>query len=157
MADEYHLVPPTSSLAGEDGVLLSGSSLELPNDLPFRRQILQLRYLGYEVPEIAELLSSSIGTVQYQLNAAISASSNSERLTVVREAEICKLEELEAAFMPHALAANDRSAKVVLDIMDRRSKLLGVDKALPTSGGNLTLIQILSQLPQINEGAVIDA
>lgn len=126
--------------------------------LPLRRKVLSLRYMGYESAEIAQILNVSEGSVQHHLNAAVRNSSDAERVNFVREAEISKLEEIEEAFIPAALGqiSNDEgpippspaAAKVVLDVMDRRSKLLGIDKAQPQiSTTNLTLIQILSQIP----------
>jgi hypothetical protein len=162
MGVEHHSHPSPASRDEDDkhahdALVVHGvSSLELPAGLPFRKKVLQLRFLGYSVPEISEILGSSESSVQYHLNAAISSSSSSERLTLVREAEIIKLEELENAFYPHALSANDKAAKVVLDVMDRRSKLLGIDKAVPQTGGNLTLIQILSQMPDADGMRVIN-
>lgn len=133
-------------------------ALSISEAVPFRRKVLSLRYMGYEVEEISQILGVSAGSVQSHLNAAIRNSSDSERISFVREAEISKLEELEEAFMPAALGKvvtdegpvppQASAAKVVLDVMDRRSKLLGVDKAQPQiSQTNLTLIQILSQIP----------
>jgi hypothetical protein len=134
-------------------------SLVIPPGLPQRRKILSLRYMGYESEEISQILGISVGSVQAQLNAAITASSDKERMNVVREAEMSKLEEIEEAFFPAAtgeahdgegnpIPAQASAAKVVLDVMDRRAKLLGIDKAQPPQNNtHLTLIQILSQLP----------
>lgn len=133
-------------------------SVAIAADLPQRRKVLSLRYMGYENEEIASILGISEGSVQYHIKAAVTSSSDRERINFVREAEITKLEQLEEAFMPAALGelsdengpipAQASAAKVILDVMDRRSKLLGVDKAQPQiSTTNLTLIQILSQIP----------
>jgi hypothetical protein len=118
-----------------------------------------MRYMGYEVEEISQVLGLSVGAIQSHVNAAVAASADKERVTIVREAEMSKLEQLEEAFIPAAVGeATDHeglpippqasAAKVVLDVMDRRAKLMGIDKAQPqTSIGSLTLIQILSQIP----------
>ena len=134
-------------------------SLSIPLSMPTRRKVLSMRYMGYESEEISQVLGLSVKTVQSHINAAVSASANTERVTLVREAEMSKLEQIEEAFIPAAIGeATDieglpippqaSAAKVVLDVMDRRAKLMGIDKVQPqTSIGNLTLIQILSQLP----------
>lgn len=118
-----------------------------------------MRYMGYEVEDISSILGVPVGTVRNHLNAAVAASADKERINIVREAEITKLEELEEAFSPAALGQafdpdgnpvppQASAAKVVLDVMDRRAKLMGIDKALPqASVTNMTLIQILSQIP----------
>lgn len=118
-----------------------------------------MRYMGYEVEEIALILGIPEGSVRHHINAAVAASADKERVNIVREAEMTKLEQIEEAFTPHALggvvneegevsAPQASAAKVVLDVMDRRAKLMGIDKAQPAiQAGNLTLIQILSQLP----------
>lgn len=134
------------------------SSLSIPASMPTRRKVLSLRYMGYESHEIADALGISEGTVQHHINAAVTASADKERVNIVREAEMTKLEQLEEAFTPLALGEASTedgpippqasAAKVVLDVMDRRAKLMGIDKAQPPqTTNNLTLIQILSQLP----------
>ena len=142
-----------------DGAGRITTCISIEDRLPQRRKVLSLRYMGYEVEEIAQILSISSGTVQAHINAAIAASADKERVNLVREAEMSKLEQLEDAFFPYAageahdpeggtIAPQASAAKVVLDVMDRRAKLMGIDKALPqASVTNMTLIQILSQIP----------
>ena len=143
-------------MPGMDG---ANPSFTIPSTLSQRRKVLSLRYMGYGSDEISQILGISVGSVSAHLNAAVSASADVNRINTVREAEMSKLEEIEEAFFPAAtgeahdgegnlIPAQASAAKVVLDVMDRRAKLLGIDKAQPQqSTTNLTLIQILSQLP----------
>ena len=52
----------------------------------------------------------------------------SERLERARERDIARVEELVAVYYQKALEGDARAAKVVLDLLQHRAMLLGLDK-----------------------------
>lgn len=125
-----------------------------------RQKVLTLRYMGYSFADISEICGISESQVKYHVDQAILASVDQDRIAVLREAEMGKLEALEEAYMPFALGGaetNDGetalpdhdSAKMVLSVMDRRSKLLGVDKSQPLQVVHThSLVGILAKMAQ---------
>ena len=126
------------------------------------RKILSLRYRGYDHEDIAHLLDISQDRVQRCLERAAAFSADEERITVVREAELAKLEEMEDAIFKFATRVStdpDTGEEVltretiaaqaqVLKLMERRSNILGSDRAKDQTQHThgLTLVQILADM-----------
>lgn len=126
------------------------------------RKILSLRYRGYDHEDIAHMLDVSQDRVERCLARAAASAADGERITVVREAEIAKLEEMESRIYDFAvrttidpetgeeylsketLAAQNQ----VLKLMERRASIMGSDlkKDAPAGGSGLTLVQILADM-----------
>lgn len=129
-------------------------------DYSFNQKCLYLRRSGYNNSEIAGMLDVSKEKVKSVIDRAIKSSLDEQRISVIREEEIGKLDQLEAAFMPLAVGIDTEegqlppdkdSADVVLKVMDRRMKLLGTEKK-PDQNINLnqlTLVQVLSDMPKV--------
>jgi transcriptional regulator with XRE-family HTH domain len=95
-----------------------------------RRQVATLRLAHYTQAEIAERLDVSVGTVNSDLQA-IRQEWTERRMTDYGDwlsEELAKLDRLELALLPLALQGQTAAADRVLSIMDRRSRLLGLDK-----------------------------
>lgn len=93
-----------------------------------RARCVELALAGHSYDEIAmEVGYQNRGTawraVQDSLNSRIS-----EAVTDYRELELARLDALQAAHWPQAVAGSVRSADLVLRVMDRRMKLLGLDQ-----------------------------
>lgn len=56
----------------------------------------------------------------------------SANAATLRQVELLRLDRLQAGFWPRALAGDHRAGKVVLDVHDRRVRLLGLDAAQRT-------------------------
>jgi len=128
------------------------------------REILSLRYRGYDNEDISEMMEISTDAVEKAVLRVARASVDEDRANIVREAEIEKLEAMETAIYEAAvqplfkddngqlhMSKSALSAQTqVLRLMERRTALLGIDKqpaALNATGG-LTLVQILANMPQ---------
>ncbi len=93
-----------------------------------RARCVELALAGHSYDEIAlEVGYQSRGTawraVQDSLNSRIA-----EAVTEYRELELARLDALQAAHWPQAVAGSVRSADLVLRVIDRRMKLLGLDQ-----------------------------
>ena len=95
-----------------------------------RVQVSALRLSHLTQPEIAERLGVSIGTVNSDLQAI--RKEWAERRSIGYEAwleeELAKLDRLERSLMPLALQGKAHVADRILSIMDRRSRMLGLDQ-----------------------------
>lgn len=128
------------------------------------REILSLRYRGYDNEDIAEMMEISTDAVEKAVLRVARASVDEDRANIVREAEIEKLEAMETAIYEAAvqplfkddngqlhMSKSALSAQTqVLRLMERRTALLGIDKqpAALSAAGGLTLVQILANMPQ---------
>ena len=93
-----------------------------------RARCVELALAGHSYDEIAmEVGYQNRGTawraVQDSLNSRIA-----EAVTEYRELELARLDALQAAHWPQAVAGSVRSADLVLRVIDRRTKLLGLDQ-----------------------------
>lgn len=93
-----------------------------------RARCVELALAGHSYDEIAlEVGYQSRGTawrsVQDSLNSRIA-----EAVMEYRELELARLDVLQAAHWPQAVAGSVRSADLVLRVIDRRTKLLGLDQ-----------------------------
>jgi hypothetical protein len=119
--------------------------------LTLSRRILSMRYQGYEVPDIAHILDLSPSAVRSNIDRAAAATADEYRATIVREAELLKLEEMESPFLATAAEGDHKSAMVVLKLMERRAALLGSDKApspgqVPGGGNVYNLVTVLASM-----------
>ena len=93
-----------------------------------RARCVELALAGHSYDEIAlEVGYQNRGTawraVQESLNSRIA-----EAVEEYRELELARLDALQAAHWPQAVAGSVRSADLVLRVIDRRIKLLGLDQ-----------------------------
>jgi len=95
-----------------------------------RQQVALLRLTHLTQAEIAEHLGVSVGTVNADIQA-VREEWAERRRTAYDEwvgEELAKLDRLERSLLPLALKGQTSAADRVLSIMDRRARLLGLDK-----------------------------
>ena len=95
-----------------------------------RNQVATLRLAHLTQAEIAARVGVSVGTVNADLKAIREAWQERARTSIdewVGE-ELAKLDRLERSLMPLALQGQATAAERVLSVMDRRAKLLGLNK-----------------------------
>lgn len=95
-----------------------------------RNQVATLRLAHLTQGEIASRVGVSIGTVNADLKAIRDVWQERARTSIeewVGE-ELAKLDRLERSLMPLALQGQATAADRVLSVMDRRAKLLGLNK-----------------------------
>lgn len=95
-----------------------------------RNQVATLRLAHLTQAEIASRVGVSIGTVNADLKAIRDVWQERARTSIeewVGE-ELAKLDRLERSLMPLALQGQATAADRVLSVMDRRAKLLGLNK-----------------------------
>ena len=105
-----------------------------------RARCVELALAGHLYDEIALAVGyQSRGTawraVQDSLNSRIT-----EAVTEYRELELARLDALQGAHWPQAVAGSVRSADLVLRIIDRRTKLLGLDQPRLEDAGPRCLV-----------------
>ncbi len=89
----------------------------------------QLIYRGYTQRQIVEMTGLSPEEVAYYWHGnARPVVTVSERLERARERDIARIEELIEVYYKKALEGDVRAAKVVLDLLQHRATLLGLDK-----------------------------
>ena len=98
-----------------------------------KARCVELALAGHSYDEIAlEVGYQNRGTawraVQDSLNPRIA-----EAVTEYRDLELARLDALQAAHWPQAIAGSVRSADLVLRVIDRRMRLLGLDQ-IPKQG-----------------------
>jgi len=120
-----------------------------------------MRYQGYEPEDIAHALQIKVTTVNRKIDRAAASTADEHRASIVREAELLKLEEMEPPFLDQATQGCHKSAVVVLKLMERRAALLGSDKSPQQANNtvnNYNLVNILSNMarqpPPFNREAV---
>lgn len=97
-----------------------------------RTQVAALRLMHYTQEEIAERLGVSQGTVSLDLKAVRNewAERRDEHYTEWVAEELAKLDALEKTWLPRALSrdADEKALTKVLQIMERRARMLGLDQ-----------------------------
>jgi hypothetical protein len=140
---------------------MSSDEIELPDETARAREAHGLYLMGLEWSEIAQRVgyknadSARITTKQVLQRAALNL--DQERLDEMLNTELERLNLLQAAAWPMALAGDTRSIDIVLKVMNTRHKLLGFDKreekvtnqTLVVSGDNF--IEILQQAVENRE------
>lgn len=89
--------------------------------------VAKLRGMGYTPADISEQLDMQLATVNSTLKAIYSRKVDENRIIMAREVELNMFDELTAAYLPPALELNKDAASVILQIHDRRSKLMGLE------------------------------
>lgn len=91
-----------------------------------RKKALDLRLAGATFREIAGALGVSLGTAHTDVATAL-ADIPKEEANELRKLEAARLDALNQAHWENALNGDTNSAKIVLSVIDRRIKLLGLD------------------------------
>lgn len=102
----------------------------LPANLDRQTKAVALRLAGLDFVHIADQLGySSRGAAVADVESAISAriEDGTRSLDELREIELLRLDRLQAAAWAKALSGEHKSIELVLKILDRRCKLLGLD------------------------------
>ncbi|MBB3040173.1 hypothetical protein [Hoyosella altamirensis] len=94
-----------------------------------RAKALALRKVGYSFREIAKHTSVSVQVAHNDVMTELRNIPKAEA-DELRALETEKLNQLEKAWWPSAIAGDDKAAGVILKIIDRRARMLGLD--LPT-------------------------
>lgn len=101
-----------------------------------RRQCLQLRIAGATWDRIAEQLdyaSRAAACKDFLRAMEATQAAVTENATLLRQLELARLDAVQRAFWPDAINhADHRAGKVLLDVHDRRVRLLGLDNASRT-------------------------
>lgn len=101
------------------------------------RQVVKLTLAGASTGDIARALSLAESTVRRIRKQALEARAREATpadVDELRALELARLDELQAAHWTAARAGNTRSARVVLNCIDRRCKLLGLDAPIQIAG-----------------------
>lgn len=106
-----------------------------------RAKALRLRRQGLDIDAIAHHIGCARSTVSGYLTQALDelAADGIEDAEAVRRLELSRLDGLQHAVYKDAMGGDPKSVEAVLKIMDRRSKLLGLDK---TAKGPINLVQL---------------
>ena len=91
------------------------------------RQALELRKAGYSFPKIAEALGYKGPSGAYDAVHSAIRRTLTEPAREVVDLELARLDALLVAVWPNAIRGDDKAIRRVLDIMERRSKYLGLD------------------------------
>lgn len=95
-----------------------------------RQQVADLRVQQLTLAEIAERLDVSVTTVHFDMKAVREMwieRATADHSEMVAE-QIAKLDALERTLMPDALKGDLKVVEQILKIIDRRSKILGLDQ-----------------------------
>ena len=91
-------------------------------------EVYRLRVIGHTYEEIASKCGYASASGAWQAYKRATEEMIFESAEEVRQLELLRLDDMTAAIWPSALAGDLPSINVVLKIMDRRAKLLGLDK-----------------------------
>jgi AraC-like DNA-binding protein len=107
--------------------MLSGQTLVL---IERRYRVVQMRREGYRIDEIATTLNCDPSTVSRDLREVLQLTVRDmmETTEEARVLELQRLDEIMKRFYPLAAAGDMGAAAMVLQIGDRRRKLLALDK-----------------------------
>ena len=94
-----------------------------------RPKVVALRRQGLSVREIAARFNVSHVTVVNDLHAAYTrfAEQESAETALLRQLETLRLDRLQQAVWPAAITGDAQAVQAVVSIIDRRSRLLGLD------------------------------
>jgi transcriptional regulator with XRE-family HTH domain len=95
-----------------------------------RQKVSALRLMHYTQREIAAEIGVSVATVNRDL--AVVRAEWAERRTQSYESwvaeELAKIDLLERAILPSAIAGDDKAQARIVQFMDRRARMMGLDK-----------------------------
>jgi hypothetical protein len=98
-----------------------------PEVVEKERRVLELRRAGYTFDDIAKTVGyASPSGAFYALSRALKRTLQ-QPANELREMETDRLDRLQAAVWPKALAGDNKAVDTILKIMDRRARLLGLD------------------------------
>lgn len=122
-----------------------------------RSKALALRLAGCELETIVERLGyRNASAVAADINASLAQAIKAQNfnLDLIREQEAQRLNRLQTAIWPAAMAGDPRAVETVLKIMDRRAKMHGIDQ--PTRVEILTIDQIDAQIAELQTKLEVD-
>lgn len=96
-------------------------------DAQLEAEAVRLRSAGLTYRQIAERMGCDPSTAQRRCSRALAAQP-AEAVSEYRALELERLDALQGALWPAALSGDVRAVRGVLEVMSRRSKLLGLDK-----------------------------
>lgn len=120
-----------------------------PEVIERERQVLELRLLGLPWEQIAKRVGFASAGAAYNAYSRALVRTLREPAEEVRTQELERLDRMMARFYDNALRGDVQSATTVLRIMERRSRLLGLDAA--------TKIENKSEVTVYQGGGDIDA
>lgn len=117
-------------------------------------RMLELVAAGHTVTEAAQelKLSRKTGSQYYQDALAAAAESNQELRQHMLAQDLETLRQLLRQMMRLALGGDTAAARVVLGILDRRAKLLGLDAALKIEISNQRIDAVVRDIVDMVEG-----
>jgi len=105
------------------------------------REVLQLRAAGATLQEIADRHFSGHRANAHRALTRIMSSHVAEGVNELRAVENVRLDRLQMAHWTQALSGHLGATKVVLNVMERRAKLNGLDTQVEQAGGgNITVM-----------------
>lgn len=119
LADPQTMVEVDARLS--DGKTSNTQAMELR-----MRQALQLHLGGWSFEEIGAQLDVVPGTIKRYLVNAVRQEARAIAVDI-RDLELVRMAELDRTFWPQAKKGDVHAARVVLDTMQRRAKMLGLD------------------------------
>ena len=104
------------------------SKADLPDIIEREKKCIELRRAGATYDEIATTLGyAASGVARDAYLRALKRTLVDAGAPEARDAELDRLERLQRSWWLPALSGDERAARVVLSVMDRRAKLLGLD------------------------------
>ncbi|MBP2703496.1 hypothetical protein JOL79_06750 [Microbispora sp. RL4-1S] len=97
-----------------------------------RRRAIELHLAGYTWQDIADMLGYSGRNAAHKDVDRALQQMHAETITTaveMRDRDLLALAALQAAFWSQAMAGDDKAARVILRVMDRRARLTGADAA----------------------------
>jgi len=96
-----------------------------------QKQVLKMRLAGLSYPKIGERLGIAPSTAYRAVARALKKieAKTAESAQELRRLELERLDQLQAGLWTYALAGNVQAVRETLRVMERRSKLLGLDAA----------------------------
>lgn len=107
-------------------------------------RVLSLASFGYSYEDIADMTGASVSLITRVIAKAIASSLDEHRVSIIREAELNKLQAIDEVFLPQALEGDFRSVAVVFKASERRASLVGLDKAPPAVNVQFNLVALLA-------------
>lgn len=122
----------------------------LPANLERQTKAVALRLAGLDFANIAQQLgysnrAAAVADVQDAISARVEDGTRS--IDELREVELLRLDRLQSAAWAKALSGDNKSIELVLKILDRRCKLLGLDA--PAQVEVVTLDWLDSQIREL--------
>ena len=92
-------------------------------------EALKYRKLGMSYQQIADRMDMSLAGAYKAVKRAIARITKEadDVAEEVRAIELQRLDELTLTYQPRAMKGDEKAAKLVIQVMDRRAKLLGID------------------------------